>query len=182
MRALIYENKNDEYNAHLNWGKYNLARGDKDIAINEYLNAFQLKNDDINLLNSLAALLEETGDVNHAMEFYERISKIDKTDRNALEKLADFRESIGDYGVQSDYLEKLYELNPRNSSVALKLAQTYEKLRNKPDAIKYYNVYLEIGKGTPDYAKVKSKLEKLNNTEMKEDEGLIGVIMKLFGK
>ena len=67
MRALIYEGKNNDYNAHINWGKYNLVRGNKDIAINEYLNAYQLKNDDLELLNTLAMLLEESNDKNHAM-------------------------------------------------------------------------------------------------------------------
>ena len=85
MRALIFEEKNDDYNAHLNWGKYNLVRGNKDIAINEFLNAYQLKGDDLDLLNTLAMLLEESGDRNHAMEFYERISKLDETDKKALE-------------------------------------------------------------------------------------------------
>ena len=87
MRALIYEDKNDDYNAHLNWGRYNLVRGNKDIAINEYLNAYQIKNDDLDLLNTLAMLLEESGDKNHAMEFYERISKLDENDKKSLQKL-----------------------------------------------------------------------------------------------
>ena len=56
MRALIYEEKNEDYNSYLNWGKYNLVRGNKDIAINEFLNANQIKDDDINLLNTLAML------------------------------------------------------------------------------------------------------------------------------
>ena len=81
MRALIYEEQNDDYSAYLNWGKYNLVRGNKDIAINEFLNAFQIKNDDINLLNTLAMLLEESGDKNHAMEFYEKISQLDEIGR-----------------------------------------------------------------------------------------------------
>ena len=88
MRALIYEDKKDDYNAHLNWGKFNLVRGDKDVAINEFLNAYQIKNDDIDLLNTLAMLLEEAGDRNHAMEFYERISKLDETDKKSLASLS----------------------------------------------------------------------------------------------
>lgn len=182
MRALIYEEKNDDYNAHLNWGKYNLVRGNKDIAINEYLNAFQLKNDDLDLLNTLAMLLEESGDKNHAMEFYERISKLDENDKKALEKLAEFRESIGDYKAQADYLLKLYHLDKRNSTTVRKLGEAYEKLRNKPAAVECYQKYLEIGKGNPDYSKIQHKLEKLNNTEMQEEEGFIDKIMKWFNK
>ena len=182
MRALIYEEKDDDFNAHLNWGKYNLVRGNKDIAINEYLNAYQIKNDNLDLLNTLAMLLEESGDRNHAMEFYERISKLDETDKKSLQKLAEFRESIGDYKAQADYLLKLYHLDKRNSTTVRKLGEAYEKLRNKPAAVECYEKYLEIGKGNPDYSKIQHKLEKLNNTEMQEEEGFIDKIMKWFNR
>ena len=182
MRALIFEEKNDDYNAHLNWGKYNLVRGNKDIAINEFLNAYQLKGDDLDLLNTLAMLLEESNDKNHAMEFYERISKLDETDKKALEKLADFRESIGDYGMQAEYLLKLYKLDKRNSTVVRKLGEAYEKCHNKPNAVECYEKYLEIGKGNPDYEKIQAKLNKLANTEMSEDEGLLDKIIGWFSK
>lgn len=182
MRALIYEEQNDDYNAYLNWGKYNLVRGNKDIAINEFLNAFQVKNDDINLMNTLAMLLEESGDRNHAMEFYEKISQLDEKDKKSLEKLAEFRESIGDYKSQADYLLKLYHLDKRNAITVRRLGEAYEKLRNKPAAVECYEKYLEIGKGNPDYAKIQHKLERLNNIEMHEEEGFIDKLMKWFGK
>ena len=182
MRALIYEEKNEDYNSYLNWGKYNLVRGNKDIAINEFLNANQIKDDDINLLNTLAMLLEESGDKNHAMEFYEKISKLDETDKKSLQKLAEFRESIGDYKSQAKYLLKLYHLDKRNSTTVRQLGEAYEKLRNKPAAVECYEKYLEIGKGNPDYSKIQHKLEKLQNTEMQEEEGFIDKIMKWFNK
>ncbi len=182
MRALIFEEKNDDYNAHINWGKYNLVRGNKDIAINEFLNAYQLKGDDLDLLNTLAMLLEENNDRNHAMEFYEKISKLDETDKKALEKLAQFRESIGDYREQAEYLLKLYKLDKRNSTVVRKLGEAYEKCHNKPAAVECFEKYLEIGKGNPDYEKIRTKLNKLNNTEMTEDEGLLDKIIGWFGK
>ncbi len=182
MQALIYEEKNEDYNSYLNWGKYNLVRGNKDIAINEFLNANQIKDDDINLLNTLAMLLEESGDKNHAMEFYEKISKLDETDKKSLQKLAEFRESIGDYKSQAEYLLKLYHLDKRNSTTVRQLGEAYEKLRNKPAAVECYEKYLEIGKGNPDYSKIQHKLEKLQNTEMQEEEGFIDKIMKWFNK
>ena len=182
MRALIYEEKNDDYNSYLNWGKYNLVRGNKDIAINEFLNANQIKDNDINLLNTLAMLLEESGDKNHAMEFYEKISKLDETDKKSLQKLAEFRESIGDYKAQAEYLLKLYHLDKRNSTTVRQLGEAYEKLRNKPAAVECYEKYLEIGKGNPDYSKIQHKLEKLQNTEMQEEEGFIDKIMKWLNK
>ncbi len=182
MKALIYEERNDDYNAHLNWGRYNLLRGEKDIAINEFLNAYREKDDDINMLSTLATLLEDNGDKNHAMEIYEKISKLDENDSKALEKLADFRESIGDYPTQADYLLKLYKLDKRNSSVVKKLGEAYEKSHNKPAALECYEKYLEIGKGNPDYAKIQQKVEKLSNSAVNEEEGLLDKIIGWFSK
>ncbi len=183
MRALIYENKNDEFNAHLNWGKFNLVRGNKDIAVNEFLNAFQLKEDDVDLMNTIAALLEETGDRNHAVEFWERISKAEPANKKALEKLADFRENIGDYRMEIEYLEKLYELDKRNALVIRRLAQVHEKVKNKPAAVEFYKKYLELAKGAQDYEKIQQKLQKLEHTEfVQDDEGLLDKIIKFFNK
>ena len=182
MRALIYENKGDEYNEHLNWGKYNLVRGNKDIAVNEFLNAFQLNGKDVELLNTIAVLLEETGDRNHAIEFWEKISIAEPTNKKAFEKLADFRESIGDYKLQAEYLEELYNLDKRNANVVKKLAQTYEKLKNKPSAVEYYTKYTQIAGTSEDVEKIREKLQKLEHTNMVEDEGLLDKIMRFFNK
>ncbi len=182
MRALIYENKNDDFNAHLNWGKYNLVRKNKDVAINEFLNAHQLNDKDTDLISTIAMLLEETGDNIHAVEFYEKLAKLEPTNKKSLEKLADFRESLGDYRMQADYLEQLYELDKRNTSVIKKLAIAYEKIKNKPAATEFYTKYLELSKGATDYEQVKAKLAKLENTTMEEEEGLIDKIFKMFNK
>ncbi|MBE7709959.1 MAG: hypothetical protein E7Z93_05885 [Cyanobacteria bacterium SIG32] len=182
MRALIYENKNDDYNAHLNWGKFNLVRKNKDIAINEFLNAYQLNEKNVDLMLTLTQLLEETGDRNHAIEFWEKISKLEPTNKKAWEKLAEFRESIGDYRLQADYLENLYELDKRNAVVVKKLAQTFEKLKNKPSAIEYYTKYTQIASNADDVELIRQKLQKLEHTNMQEDEGLLDKIMRLFNK
>ncbi len=182
MRALIYENTNDEYNEHLNWGKYNLVRGNKDVAVNEFLTAFQINSKSVDLMNTLASLLEETGDKNHSVEFWEKISQSEPTNKKALEKLADFRESIGDYRMQAEYLEKLYELDKRNAIVIKKLAKTYEKIKNKPAAVEFYTKYLEAAPTSNDADAIRAKLQKLEHTDMQEDEGLLDKIMKFFSK
>ena len=182
MRALIYENKNDDYNAHLNWAKFNLVRKNKDIAINEFLNAYQLNEKNVELMLTLAQLLEESGDRNHAIEFWEKISKLEPTNKKAWEKLADFRESIGDYRMQADYLENLYELDKRNAIVVKKLAQTYERIKNKPAAIEYYTKYTQIASIADDAEVVRQRLQKLAHTNMQDDEGLLDKIMRIFNK
>lgn len=182
MSALIYEGKKDEYNAYLNWGKYNLARGNKDIAVNDFLNAYQLKDDDADLVHSLALILESTGEKNHAIEFYEKLYKLEPANRTALQKLADFRESIGDYAAQAEYLEKLLETDKRNTVLLRQLAEIHERLRNKPEAVKYYQKYLSITGDSPETEKIRQKLAKLENSEMVQEEGLIDKIMRFFNK
>lgn len=182
MNALIYENLKDEYNACLNWGKYNLARGNKDIAVNDFLNAYQIKDDDADLIQSLAILFENTGEKNHAIEFYEKLYKLEPSNRTALQKLADFRKSIGDYATQAEYLEKLLETDKRNTTLIKQIAEIYEKLRNKPEAVKYYQKYLTISTDGTDAEKIRQKLAKLENTQMQAEEGLIDKIMKFFNK
>lgn len=182
MTALIYEGKGDEYNAALNWGRYNLSRGNKDIAINEFLNAYQLKDDDVNLIQTLANLLETSGEKHHAMEMYEKLHKLEPTNRTALEKLADYRESIGDYRLEAEYLEKLLETDKRNTSLMLRLGSLCEKLRDKESAVKYLKRYLEVAPQGVEYEKVQQKLAKLENTEMEQEEGLIDKIMRFFNK
>lgn len=182
MKALIYENTKDEYNEHLNWGKYNLVRGNKDVAINEFLTAYQIDGSDIELKNTLAMLLEETGDRNHAIEFWEKIADAEPSNKKALEKLADFRESIGDYRMQIEYLEKLYVLDKRNAVVVKQLAKAYEKIKNKPSSIEYYEKYIQLAPNADDTQIIRNKLQKLEHTDMQEDEGILDKIMKFFNK
>lgn len=182
MAALIYEGKKDDYNAALNWGRFNLARGNKDVAINEFLNAYQLKEDDADLLQTLAILLENAGEKHHSMEFYEKLQRLEPANRMALQKLADYRESIGDYTGQADYLEKLLETDKRNIILLHQLGNLHEKLRNKDEAVKYYKRYLETASEGPEFEKVQKKLAKLENTQMEQEEGLIDKIMRFFNK
>ena len=81
----------------------------KDIAINEFLNAYQLKDDDVNLVTTLAMLLEESGDKNHAMEFYEK----------HLEHYPDSIHTVSEYVdllIDNEMYEKAEELIEKYSS------------------------------------------------------------------
>ena len=126
MRALIYEQKGDSFNEHVNWGKYNILRNDKDVALNEYMTAYRFNNKDVDLIETIASLLEAEGDKTKASEFYERLADVDPKNQLALQKLVEFRESIGDKYGAIDYLEKLKEIDPRNKFVEEK----YEKMQN----------------------------------------------------
>ncbi len=126
MRALIYEQKGDAFNEHINWGKYNILRKDKDVALNEYMTAFRYNNKDADLIETIASLLEADGDKTKASEFYERLVDVNPKNTLALQKLAEFRESIGDKYGALEYMEKLKEIDPRNQFVE----ENYEKYQN----------------------------------------------------
>ena len=126
MRALIYEQQNDSFNEHLNWGKYNVLRGDKDVALNEYMTAYRFNNKDADLIETIASMLQADGDKTKASEFYERLVEVDSKNTNALQHLIEFRESIGDnYGAR-DYMERLKEADPRNQYVL----DNYERIQD----------------------------------------------------
>lgn len=181
MRALVYEDKGDEYNAHVNWGKYNLLRKNTDIAINEFINAVQMQSDDIDLMFTLADLLNETGETNHAAEYYEKIVKIDPNNKEALRKLANFREGIGDYGMQVEYLEKLAAVDPKDLESLKLLAKAYEKTKNKNGAIETYQKYIQRVKDPVDYKMAKEKLDKLESMGSADAEESVGLIDKIMG-
>lgn len=180
MRALIYEEKGNEFESHINWAKYNLSKKDNDVALNEYQQAYQINSSDLTLTRNLADLLDDMGDKNHAAEYWERLTDLDPKDKKALEKVADFKENIGDTRGSIETLEKLYELNNKNTIVVKKLAEAYEKIRSKDKAMEYYNRFVELAPVNDDYQKIKEKLEKLKTIEMVEEEGLLDKIMKLF--
>jgi len=129
MRALIYEAKGDSFNEHINWGKYNIVRGDRDVALNEYMTAYRFNDQNVDLIETIAALLEAEGDKTKACEFYEKLSDIDKNNKLALERLAEFRESIGDNYGAIEYLERLKAIDPRNQFVEA----NYEKYKNQAE-------------------------------------------------
>lgn len=183
MRALVYDEKGDEYNAHVNWGKYNIVRKNYDIAINEYLNAVQINDDNTELLFELAALLEDNKEIDHASEYYVKIVKKDPTNKEALRKLAAYRESIGDYQGQISYLEKLAQADNNDLDALKNLGRAYEKIRANSKALDVYKKYLEVVKNPSEYKIVKDKIEKLENSSAQEEsEGLIDKIMKFFNK
>lgn len=126
MRALIYEQLNDSFNEHINWGKYNILRNDRDVALNEYMTAYRYNNKDCDLIETIASLLEAEGDKTKASEFYERLADVDSKNILALQKLVEFRESIGDKYGAIDYLEKLKAVDPRNKFVE----ENYDRIQN----------------------------------------------------
>lgn len=189
MRALIYEEKGDEFEEHYNWAKYNYIRGNKDVALNEYMLAHHSKPEDSALIITIAELLDEMKDRTHAIEFYEKLYKLEPQNKKALERLGEFRESIGDYKMSIEYFEKLYEIDKRNSRILKSLAKAYEKTKAHDKAVEFYSKYLSSSAiSENETLEIKKKIEKLEVKKKDyadasaEDDGLIGAIMKFFGK
>lgn len=182
MRALIYGEQGKDFESHINWAKYNLARSDKDVALNEYLSAYQIKNNDLVLIRNIAELIEDMGDKNHAAEFWERLVNLEPANKQALEKVAEFRANIGDYRGEAEILENLYSIDNKNTIIIKKLAKAYEAIKNKDKALEFYNKFISISPVNQEYEEIKAKIAKLQNTEMEQDEGLLGKLMNWLGK
>ncbi|MCD8378203.1 MAG: tetratricopeptide repeat protein [Candidatus Gastranaerophilales bacterium] len=131
MKALIYEKKGDEFNEHVNWAKYNNLKGDTDIAINEYLIAHQIDENNIEVVATIADMLDLT-DKNHSVEFYEKLLELSPNNKRALQKLAEFRDRIGDYVEMTAYLDKLKEIDPRNPYVIENYERANRMVTNPP--------------------------------------------------
>lgn len=189
MKALIHEAKGEEFEEHYNWAKYNYARGNKDVALNEYMQAHQVKSEDSALITTIAELLDEMKDKTHANEFYEKLSQLEPQNKKALQRLGEFRESIGDYKMSVEYYERLFELDKRNSTILKSLAFGYEKTKQFDKAAEFYSKYLSSSAiSEVETIEIKKKIEKFESKKKEysdasaQDDGLIGVIMRFFGK
>ena len=134
MRALIYEKKGDEFNEHVNWAKFNNLKGDTDIALNEYMIAQQIDDNNIDVIITIADTLDKT-DKNHSVEFYEKLLELQPNNKRALQKLAEFRDRIGDYIEMVNYLDKLKQIDPRNPYVIAYYERANQMVTNPPSII-----------------------------------------------
>ena len=146
MRALIYEKQNDSFNEHINWGKYNILRGEKDVALNEYMTAYRFNDSDADLIETIAVLLETEGDKTKASEFYEKLLDVEPNNKTALQKLAEFRESIGDNRGAFDYIERLKTIDPRSSFVKENYDTYKVKSENEGNFLSFFSKLLKCGK------------------------------------
>ena len=111
MRALIYEELNDNFNAHLNWGFCYKLQNKLDDAIVEFDNAYKENQNDKTVLIELANLYQYNKERYVAMEYWQKVYDIDKDER-AREILAEFYYSEGNFELAQQYgktLEKKEE-------------------------------------------------------------------------
>ena len=114
MKALIYEELNDEFMAHLNWGFCFKLQGKFDDAIVEFNHAYQVNSNDKTVLIELANLYMQNKERFVAIEFWEKVYAIDK-DEQAREILAEFYYSEGNFEKAEQY-GKIVEKKEENYS------------------------------------------------------------------
>ncbi len=114
MKALIYEEMEDEFNAHLNWGFCFKLQGKLDDAIVEFTHAYQVNPNDKTVLIELAKLYMQNKERFVAIEFWEKVYAIDK-DEQAKEILAEFYYSEGNF-EKAEQFGKIVEKKEENYS------------------------------------------------------------------
>ena len=102
MKALIYEELEDEFNSYLNWGFCKKLQGKFDEAIVEFNNAYQKNQKDKTVLIELANLYQRNKERFVAIEYWQKVYEIDK-DKQAKEILAEFYYSEGNFDKAEEY-------------------------------------------------------------------------------
>ncbi len=101
-----------------------------DIAINELLNAVQIKDDDVDLLFTLAALLTDNGETNHAAEYYEKIIKLEPQNKEALKNLRLSVKVSEITKCRQNILKKIVEADSKDLDALKTLARAYERTKS----------------------------------------------------
>jgi len=102
MRALIYEELNDEFNSYFNWGFYNKFRGRFDEAIVEFENALRINSCDKATLIELANLYQQNKERFVSIEYWQKVYDIDH-DEQAKQILAEFYYSEGNFEKAEEF-------------------------------------------------------------------------------
>ncbi len=113
MKALIYDEKGDNFLSSYNWGYCRKAQGKLEEAIIEFNDAHGENPKDKNTIIELANLYLQTGDKYTSIDFWQKDYELDGNDY-AKDKLANFYYEQGDYTMAARY-GKVKE-KPQNAS------------------------------------------------------------------
>lgn len=182
MRALVYESKGNEFLSHFNWGKYYIKRNNHELALNEYLIAYNENKENTDIIKELINLYTSLDDEFAAMEFCEKLVKYEKQDIATLKKLSKFYEKQGFEDKAIEYLYEIVEANPKDYETLLKLAKANESSRKINLAIEYYEKYLKFAPNNEEKEEAKKRYDMLTSGEVSEEEGFLDKILKLFSK
>lgn len=102
MKALIYEELEDDFNAHLNWGFCYKLQNKLDDAIVEFDRAYKENQNNKTVLIELARLYQHNKERFVAMEYWQKVYDIDG-DSEARDILAEFYYSEGNFDKAAEY-------------------------------------------------------------------------------
>lgn len=182
MLALVYEKQNDDYNAYFNWGKYYIKKNNYELALDEYLNAYNANPKEPAVIKELINLYSSINDHFACAEFCEKLVAIEKDDVATLKRLVKFYEEQGYEDKVIEYLFALAEINPKDYETLLRLAKHSESSRRIDEAIDYYQKYLKFAPNSDEKEEVRKKVDLLANGEMVEEQGLLDKILGFFSK
>ena len=182
MRALVYEKQNDEFNSHFNWGKYYIKKNNYELALDEYLNAYNTNEKNTGVIKELINLYSSMNDNFACAEFCEKLVAIEKDDTATLKRLVKFYEQEGYEDKVIEYLYALAEINPKDYETLLRLAKHAENSRRLDDAVDYYQKYLKYAPNSDEKEDVKKRADMLSTGEMIEEQGLLDKLIGFFSK
>ena len=183
MRALVYEQKKDDFNSYFNWGKYYIKKKNLELALDEFLNAYNENAKNVDVIKELINLYSALDDKFACAEFCEKLVEIEKDDTATLKRLIKFYEEQGYEDKVIEYLTHLAENNTRDYETLFKLAQHSQKNRKIGDAIDYYEKYLKIAPNSDEKEEAKLQLSLLTTGEgLEQEEGFLDKLIGFFSK
>ncbi len=185
MRALVCDEKNDEYGYHFNMGRCYSYKQDYELALAEYLNAHRQDSTKSEAVKEIIKINEASGDKTSLMEFYEKLVRQEPDNSFALAGLGDVYADLYEFKNALEYYDKALKAGTIDNEIFRKIGFCYEKLKDTASAKEAYEKYLAKAPLSPDTEKLKEKLAKMDTSSsvsVSADEGLIDKIMKLFGK
>ncbi len=184
MLSLVCEGENKMENAHINRAKMYIAKGQKDIALHEFMQAHNINHTNIQTIEEIIKLCEESSEKHTAAEFCEKLIKLEPNNERALIKLGDFYFDIGEYNAASRYYESAAQVTHK-ADTFLKAGKCFEKLRRLKTAKEYYQRYLEKAplSNNAENEIIKAKVAKLSSERViQEDEGFLEKLLGFFNK
>ena len=169
MRALCYELENNEARAKYNWGWYNLMKGQKDIALAEFLESNDLEKS-VDTIEQIIRIYDEQNDGTTAAEFVGQLVELEPKNTLALKRLGEFYQSIGDADSADMYYSRILEYDPNNIAVLKNAAKMAEKIGKEDNAMEYYK---RISENSRDVNEKLAAQKRYNILTGVEDESII---------
>lgn len=182
MRALVYEKQDKDFDAHFSWGKYYIKKNNYELALDEYLNAYNANPENTGVIKELINLYSVLEDNFACAEFCEKLVNIEKDDIATLKRLVKFYEEQGYEDKVMEYLFALSEINTKDYETFLKLAKHAENSRRVDEAIEYYQKYLKFAPNSDEKEEIKKKADMLAFGEIFEEQGFLDKLLGMFSK